>query len=135
MTLPQVNATVVKVTAGVSGLGGRDDFDEARAGLASGSPADPVGGADKWVGEQEAYLTDEAVDTDGAGGPTVTKRRTLVVPSSWAREVGVDTDDVLHIEHDGGVTVEATAKLVAIREWPAGRAPRVQTARLDLAIE
>lgn len=137
MSLPQVNATVVRVATGVARLGDRDDFDEARQAVADTSPiAEPAGaGTTMWEGAEPAYVTDELIDTEGAAGPTTTRRRSLIVSSAWAVARGVDVDDVLTIELESGGTVTGKASTIAVRQWAGGRSARIQTARLDLTID
>lgn len=116
---PQVNARLVKVT----GQGTADDWDRAAAA-----------GAVKWENpslELNAYYR-ERVDRISTGDRVdVLVRRTLFVDTDLADRLELDTDDVVELVNDAGVTVRSPARTVA-RSRLAGVPGPLQTTRIDL---
>lgn len=131
---PQTNATVTRVRSATAAQAGRDDWDEAVAGVAAHTtPAEPAGaGVEKWAGSVRAYYR-ENIDRQ-AGGDTVNivTRYTLYVDTVAFDAATIDTDDVIAFTTDEGAALEATARTVA-RSALAGIPASLQTTRLELA--
>ncbi len=131
----QTNARLTAVTSATAATGGREDWDQAEG-------TEPAGaGAGKWTGDEPAYYR-EAVEKIPQGADVLV-RRTLWLQTTTAREIGIDTDDVLTFVDPGGTTRTATAVAIAYSDasaapaagQPAGPAlvsARLQTTRIEL---
>lgn len=129
---PQVNATLTKVAeASASSAGaGVEDWD-ASAPPTGDDPGDP---GVKWSGELRVYYR-EATDRTriGATEPelNVAVRRELIIDAVDARELDVDTNDVVTFTPDGQAETTGVAKGLRIAEL-AGVPSSLQTAKLTL---
>lgn len=122
----QVNATITSVTGATAATGGREDWDTAEG-------VEPAGaGAAKWSGEEPAYYRERVEKVPQ--GADVLVRRTLWLQTSAARELAIDTDDVITFTDPAGVSRKATAVAVAYADAGAAGivSDRLQTTRIDL---
>lgn len=119
---PQANALLTLVTGASAATGGRDDWD---------APA-PAGDAPvKWAGEEPAYYTEDARFTPAADGADHTTTRKLIVDTHIARDIAIDTDDVVTWTGAGAGTARVTA--IAFRELE-GLPLELQTTKLELEV-
>lgn len=128
MAPPLTNANLVKVLHASATTGGRDDWDE----VSDLDPVDEVGGVQKWAGSLRVYYREVADRVEDGGTVNVTTRRTMYLETANVDTLTLDTNDVVELTTDDGVTFRGRASEITRRAAVAGVPAALVTTRVEL---
>lgn len=124
---PQVNAQLLAVSGADPESGGKDDWDNPV------DPTDPPSGTSKWAGSADAYYSESIRRVSNGDTVDLVQVRALIIDTHIARDIGIDTDDVLTFTDPAGVERRARAAVIR-RSQLAGIPAQLQTTRLELEL-